>query len=184
MNIKARFAVVLLAFFGLNACIPEPEYSFTPAIDFKSIEQFQAEGFPGQADSLQITLFFTDGDGDLGLVTSDSTAPFNLRNEDGTLNPFYYNYFVEIEKQNASTGNYEVLDLNGLSLNGRFPRLNTLDRSTALEGDLRFSFLFFYGGFSPVAAGDSVRFKVQIADRALNLSNEVYTDPVRIGLGQ
>lgn len=166
-----------------SACITEPDYSDVPAISFTGV-QSSPSATQARADSLTISLGFQDGDGDLGLQSSDSLPPFSLFNGDGTENEFFFNYFVTFEKKN--NGTFELVTLPDtdipVSLNGRFPPLNTLGRKVTLEGDLHYSFLVFYGGnFSPIQANDTLRFKIKIADRTLNLSNEIETGEVVIG---
>jgi hypothetical protein len=178
---KILIGVIVSLFFG--ACITEPDYSDIPAITFTDVQNSPSES-QIRADSLTISLGFQDGDGDLGLESTDSLPPFGLFNADGTENEFFFNYFVTFEKKN--NGNFELVTFPNtdtpVSLNGRFPPLNTLGRKVTLEGDLHYSFLVFYGGsFSPIQAGDTLRFKIKIADRTLNLSNEIETAEVIIG---
>jgi len=60
--------------------------------------------------------------------------------------------------------------------------LNTLDKETALEGDLRYSLTLFSTSFSPVQKGDILRYKISIADRNLNVSNVIETTPMTVGV--
>lgn len=177
---KIGIGIIILILF--NACIAEPNYSDVPSISFTGIQNV-ASITQQRADSVTISLSFQDGDGDLGLSSSDSLPPFSLFNTDGTENEFFFNYFVTFEKK--INGNFEIVTFPNtntpISLNGRFPPLNTLERQATLEGDLHYSFLVFYGGsFSPIQENDTLRFKIKIADKTLHLSNEIETREIII----
>jgi hypothetical protein len=177
----ALFSVFLLSslLFLLSGCLAEPDYPIIPQIRFENVQNIASKSFQN-TDSISITIYFEDGDGDLGLSPADSLPPYTLFNPDGSPNPFYYNYFVEVEKQQPD-GSFQNLMFGDqtFTLNGRFPPLNSLGKPTALEGILRFSFQLFP---NPITSrGDVLRFRVKIADRALHVSNEVVTDTITVG---
>ena len=134
-------------------------------------------------DSVVITLFFRDGDGDLGLTSTDTMPPFSDRNDDGSINRFRNNFFAEVERLNEN-GEFEPVTFasQNFNLNSRFPILNTLNKETALEGDLRYSLILFATSFSPVQRGDVLRYRISIADRNLNVSNQIVTTPMTVGV--
>jgi hypothetical protein len=183
---KTKFSIsILFLFVGvffLTGCFSEPDYPSTPQIEFVRLQNLESKA-RANTDSVVITLFFRDGDGDLGLTSTDTLPPFSERNSDGTVNRFRNNFFADVERLNEN-GEFEPVTFasQNFNLNSRFPILNTLDKETALEGDLRYSLILFATSFSPVQQGDVLRYKISIADRKLNESNFIVTDPMTVGV--
>lgn len=149
----------------LTSCFNEPDYPDTPSIAFESIQSHYRPGKGG--DSIPLVISFRDGNGDLG--------------EDDTIRK---NCFVTAFKK--QDGRYtQVVFLTSYNLNGSFPRLNTGSNSS-LEGRITYSIPFFYlfrGYYHPVLnPKDTVKFQVQISDRAGNKSNIVETSDVVVGV--
>lgn len=181
------FNSILFLFVGLfflTGCFSEPNYPSTPQIEFVSLKNVESKARTN-TDSVVITLFFKDGDGDLGLTSTDTFPPFTDRNSDGSVNRFRNNFFAEVQRLNES-GEFEpiVFASQNFNLDSRFPVLNTLDKETALEGDLRYSLTLFVTSFSPIKKGDILRYKISIADRKLNESNFILTEPMTVGVYQ
>src|SRR5262245_52080435 len=61
---------------GVTACFDPPEFPIEPEIDFEDIYFREAKGV-GQRDSLVLTISFRDGNGDLGLSSTDIEPPFH-----------------------------------------------------------------------------------------------------------
>ena len=61
---------------GVTACFDPPEFPLTPEIDFEGI-YFREGKAVGEMDSLVLTISFRDGNGDLGLSTTDIDPPFH-----------------------------------------------------------------------------------------------------------
>lgn len=173
---------LFIGLFFLTGCFSEPDYPDTPQIEFVSLQNLQSKS-RANTDSVVITLFFQDGDGDLGLTSTDTLPPFSDRNPDGTVNLFRHNFFADVERLNEN-GEFEpiIFASQNFNLNSRFPVLNTLDKETALEGELRYSLNLFSTSFSPVQQGDILRYRISIADRNLNVSNVIVTDPMTVGV--
>ena len=155
--------VCLLAF--IYSCQKPPEYDNTPRISFRDVEVYSSLENGVKKDSLILVTRFEDGDGDLGLSTEDlEMPPFNLPNTNNGLN-----YFVDILiKKN---GVFQTLTLPaGFTFNGRFFRLEPDGRIGPIEGDLRYS-IVIRNNNPLVQAGDVLKFRVWIRDRALNQSN-------------
>lgn len=68
MKLIKGFPVFLLLL-GLHSCFEAPDFPVVPQIEFDSI--VFRETPPGNQDTLKITIRFKDGDGDLGLSSSD-----------------------------------------------------------------------------------------------------------------
>lgn len=165
----------------LNACITPPDYPDTPSIEFKSITSRRIVKPSGETyDTVTVTVSFKDGDGDLGLSTTDTAAPHNQYNPSSTdpnrtPNRFYNNYFFQ-PMVKGEDGVFRPKDF-AFPYDSRFPRLTNSDRSEPIKGDLNFGQSFSRGAFDP---GSEVRFEVSIVDRALHESNKVTTSSIII----
>ncbi|MCU0390311.1 MAG: hypothetical protein MUE81_04275 [Thermoflexibacter sp.] len=181
--LKTTKIIIFLVFIGLiaTACFREPNYADTPAIAFESIRNTPINS---SSDSVIITIAYQDGDGDMGLASTDTMPPFQRTASNGQPNQFFNNYFLNIYKR--VNGRYVPVIFNepSFTLNSRYPRLNG-SRQSAIEGSLRFTVPFFYGLFSAysprINRNDTIRFDVQVVDRALNKSNIVETTDIIMG---
>ncbi|WP_375437270.1 hypothetical protein [uncultured Hymenobacter sp.] len=184
LHLGLLFALLCAA---VSSCISPPDYSDTPRIKFEKLEVVRLPGAPGEQpiDSDTITISFEDGNGDLGLSTTDTMEPYNDVSVNGKqTNPNFYNYYIQFQRKNKATNQFEDFVDPGSTLglgqyNGRFPRLGPESGQDApLKGNLRYNFSLSLG--TPFLPGDEVRFRVSIRDRALNLSNEVFTNSIII----
>ncbi|MCW5899450.1 MAG: hypothetical protein KIT10_09300 [Flavobacteriales bacterium] len=144
----------------LAGCLKTEDYPDEPRITDWDFKQF--------GDSASLVVFFTDGDGDVGLDPSDIQPPFDADSE------WYHNLFVEYEElQNGDWVRPSLL----LPLYYRIPRLVPTGRNRSLRGDIAVGLQW------PVFPGgqyDTVRFQVRMADRALNVSNTIVTDAIKV----
>lgn len=162
--LKIVFIIALAAV--LFSCNKEKNFSEVPFLRYEGFEQIKnAQG----KDSIGILkLYFTDGDGDLGLRPSDTLPPYNA----GSL--FYYNFIINYyEKRN---GLFEKVVIappipgaDTISNNSRIPFLTPQGQNKALEGSLIME-LFTN---NPLSTYDTVMYDAYIIDRALNKSNVV-----------
>ncbi|UOQ67768.1 hypothetical protein [Hymenobacter volaticus] len=180
LHLGLLFALLCAA---ISSCISPPDYSDTPRIKFKKLDVVRLPSAPGEQpfDSDTITISFEDGDGDLGLNPEDNMAPYNDASVNGKqTNPNYFNYYIQAQLKNPSTNQFEDYIIPGSNgevgqYNGRFPRLTTEStKEGPLKGNLRYNLGLYLE--SPFKAGDEIRFRISIRDRALNLSNEIFTD--------
>ncbi|MGV3638245.1 MAG: hypothetical protein ACO1NQ_11450 [Flavobacteriales bacterium] len=143
----------------LSGCLKTEEFPATPAIQFKSFEFF--------GDSASLTISFTDGDGDVGLDATDIAPPYD------TSSVFYYNLFLE--QSERINGVWNVVEFDE-PVYYRIPRITPTGQNKALEGEIAVAidpFPFFITGNA-----DTVRFSVELVDRALNRSNKVFTSDI------
>lgn len=163
------FSLALL----LSACFTEPNYSTTPQIEFKGMFPYPKEAGTGvgrpKRDSVVITIGFTDGDGDLG-SDSQNTTQFNSY----TANGGWGNYEIKTFRyENRRYVEVPFAVLNALI----FPELAKGKPKGAIEGTLDFNQIFTYGTtnrFYPT------KFQIRIRDRALNVSNVIETDTITL----
>jgi hypothetical protein len=176
-KLAGLFVVVLV---GLGACVQEPSFSSTPAIQFKSIQKITKtsnDGFGGtiKIDSVIMSINFQDAEGDLGLTEAQLKSDIKYKD--------FRNFEVAV-----------LLQKNGIFIPITFnPALGGLmnfkfkpnQKSGPIEGSIDYSTQFvyaFYKGYSPqfTAKNDTLKFKIFIRDNALNKSNTIETDPIII----
>lgn len=90
MRWTRNFIGSLILMWVLGACLKQPESSIIPLIQLLNID-FKHE-FPAAADTLIISLKFTDGDGDLGLNSDDSVIYTSDTEYYDIATPFYFYY--------------------------------------------------------------------------------------------
>ena len=157
MGTKVSGAVLLMAVL-MSACLKTEEFPKEPHIDFKS--------YTRSTDYDKLTISFTDGDGDIGLDQGDTLAPYNPGSQ------WYHNFFVDYYKM--QNGQWELQQFT-LPLYYRIPVITPTGQNKALEGDIAVELSPLV---LPQTSGDTVRFSVRIADRALHESNTVFTDAI------
>jgi hypothetical protein len=171
------FLIAILASASRCGLIIGPDFPLTPSISFRRFEVERNKPDPklgNRVDQLDIIIYFKDGDGDLGLTSEDrqNNPRYQQNNPDGTPNEYYYNYFATLERKVNGTF---VEDNSGVPYSGAFPPLKPDGKPGPIEGELAYTVLFPLLIAPP---NDTIRFKVQILDRELRRSNEIYTDPV------
>ncbi len=102
MRTATLFAIGLLLLSGLTIfqfCVNPPNYPKEPVIEFKSISKTQMfqdiDALP--EDSIVLTFTYTDGDGDIGSMGSDSSSSlfFIDQRDNKTIVPAYRLPFIE-----------------------------------------------------------------------------------------
>ena len=178
LSLGLLFALLCAA---ATSCISPPDFSDTPRIKFENLDIVRLPNPPGfQTEySDTIRIYFEDGNGDLGLSTTDTMPPYDRTVDPVTkeVNENYYNYFVQTQIKNPSTGDWEDYVATGLPAgvyNSRYPRLAPeSDKEAPLKGTLKFNTSVTVGPVFP--PGSEIRYRVSIKDRALNRSNEIFT---------
>jgi hypothetical protein len=147
----------------LAGCRPEEKFPVEPRLEFRSLEVF--------GDSASLVVYFTDGDGDVGLDPGDIQPPFD------TTSAYYHNFFVEhYYRQNGEWVHHPFTEF---PMYYRVPRLTPTGQNKALEGEIALAIdpLPLY-----VAPGaDTVRYTVYMVDRALHHSNTVTSSELVLG---
>lgn len=141
---------------GFFACIKPPSYPIEPVIEFTSLSKVTIQQSTLNEDSITINFTFTDGDGDLG--DSDSI-----------------NIFVTDTRQNFIANKFRIpfIPPEGAA-NGISGEVSIVTYSTCC---------IFPDGQVPCTPSvnypvDTLTYKVQIKDRAGNLSNIIETPPI------
>jgi len=159
--VKYNFKIICLFFLmaaALSSCLKAPDYPLEPQIEFMNISKpaFR-QGFAAR-DSIIVGFSFTDGDGDLG--SNDSLNVFVRDSRDNFLaNQFRIPFIPEEGTGNGISGEIFVTIYSTCCY---FPD-NTPPCTPSMDNPM-----------------DSLRYKIQIRDRANNWSNEIETDLIYI----
>ena len=155
---KIGFLPLFLVVLVFSSCLKKKEFPLEPQITFGS--------FVVHDDGLgaDLTVNFTDGDGDIGLEDFDTVAPYNLGSE------YYYNMYLDYYE--LINGEWVLRELNP-PFAYRVPSITPSGQNKALEGEISVDLSPIY--YDPTGA-DTIKFMVRIIDRALNVSNEVESD--------
>jgi hypothetical protein len=144
----------------LTSCANPPDYSDTPAIEFVSLSKNTMLQTRFGSDTVALTFSFTDGDGDISF--SDTTA----------------NIFIVDARDNFSKPSY------------RIPRIDEQGVGNGISGTISISVPTTCCIYPPNTAPpcdtssfapeilDTLTYRIQIMDRARNMSNEIITQPI------
>lgn len=140
-----------------NACLKTEKFPDEPVIELKSFD-------PLPDGSANLTIQFTDGDGDIGLNPGDTFPPFDINST------YYYNLFVNyFEQQN---GEWVQIPITNPPLSYRTPVITPNGQNKSLNGEITVKLSLY---FDPNSAFDTIRLSTQLIDRSLNESNVVET---------
>ncbi len=145
----------------LAGCLRTEEFPVEPAITFRSFTLY--------GDSASLVIRFTDGDGDVGLNAADTFPPYQPGG------PNYSNLRIEYQELRNGTWTTVVFPQ---PLEYRVPNLTPAGQNKALEGEIAIALSPF--SFYHYDTYDTVRYKVQLVDRALHVSNQVETTPIEL----
>ncbi|WP_461135790.1 hypothetical protein [Spirosoma lituiforme] len=158
----------------LSSCFNEPNYSNTPAIDYKGIFKYTIEAGKGvgkgKRDSVVITIGFKDGDGNIGNSIPLPRADSLQYATNGGWGSYRIRTFRLVNRV------YEEPDL-AVNKNLFIPDLTKGKPKGAIEGSLDFNQIFQYGNSFRLYP---TKFQIEIRDRTLNVSNIVETDTISL----
>ncbi len=154
----------MLVLVSLVSCKDDPEISKTPEISFGEFLLYK--NISGKDSMIVLRINYEDGDGDLGLSSTDTLPPYNYGNS------AFYNLFVTYQVNNGIKWE-KILNpstSDTIHYNQRFPRLNLTKKDKHITGfmDLKIP-ASPYPGIKP----SGVRFGIVMMDRALHKSNAV-----------
>ncbi|HMM11519.1 MAG TPA: hypothetical protein PKE03_05440 [Bacteroidales bacterium] len=133
---------------------PEPEIAFS---DFKVVVT-PTGGFTGKG---RLYISYRDGDGDIGLEQADTMAPFQPGGD------FYYNLKIRFfERRNGV-----MVEQTNQNFSARIPPLIPKNQKRSIKGIIEYEL----DVYNPNSSHDTIQYRIRLADRALNISNEVTT---------
>ena len=162
------FLKIVLIIVGLgvlfSSCLKPKTYSEIPAIEFKD--------FVAYGDTAYLTISFTDGDGDVGLAEYETQPPYDT----GSI--FYYNLFINYYEKVNCVWQQGTNDIGEpIKFNYRVPYLTPEGNNKALKGEIRVKLSPSY--YNPLSSdSDTIKYDIQLADRALQLSNIVESNEI------
>ncbi|MFK8036977.1 MAG: hypothetical protein AB8B74_01710 [Crocinitomicaceae bacterium] len=151
--------LLFLVLFGLISCFKKEEYPLEPIVNFKSFVVGSEE------NKAVITFDFTDGDGDLGLLESDTLDQFSINGDN------YHNFILTYFEKDDKLGWVQGQNIEGtpIVLNFRLKPILDYSISKGVKGTISYDFDFYYNFLSDQS--DTIMYEFQIIDRALNKSN-------------
>jgi len=139
----------------LFACKKSEQFSDIPYLEFRKYQlKDSVDALGNIAKICELHLYFTDGDGDIGLFDEDTIAPFDYN--------LFVNYF---EAQNDSLQQINVSP----PFHIRIPNLTPSGQNKSLKVNLKYDMDLTYRN------SDTIKFELKLFDRALNESDWVGT---------
>ncbi|MBN2173590.1 MAG: hypothetical protein JW731_05640 [Bacteroidales bacterium] len=167
MKKRITYLVVMMITLAVFiSCSKKEDFPVEPEIKFENFIKLY-NPVSGLYERGVLTISFTDGDGDIGLRSSDSLPPYDYN--------FYIKYF---ELQNGDTVEVHIIDpvsLDTLTFNQRIPMLTPDGSDKSIKGEIEDT-LFIYNYSSTF---DTIMFELYIVDRALHQSNTVQTPLIK-----
>lgn len=80
MKVRVGQISIILITLVVSGCFNPPEMSDIPYIEFKKLEFFEVSDDSNLTDSLLLTFYVEDGDGDVGLTSEQSFPPYHAYN--------------------------------------------------------------------------------------------------------
>ena len=166
LRTKIHFIFSLAVLIGLlSSCFKKEEYPIEPAITYDT--------YTLNGDSLELTFNFTDGNGDLGLHDNDTLSPYD------TSSFFQYNLYIHYFEKDDQLG-----WVNGINLAGdtivfpyRIEPIITKGKTKGIKGKMEVNLShLYYNIFSDQS--DTIKYSIQLIDRALNKSNIVESEEI------
>jgi len=158
-----RFLIFGLCIFILDSCISPPDYANIPSLEFRNFSKSNMNQGVFEEDSVILTLFFTDGDGDFG--TSGQGNEKNIFILDKRTKEIFREYkapFIPLE--GAGNGISGTISIKIFSTCCIFPEASGI---FPCESSEEFPF-------------NDLVLDVYIKDRAGNQSNTVTTTAIRL----
>lgn len=155
MRFTFIIAFIAIGIFSLHSCIEGPDYPIEPVLTYKGLSENTIDQSSLGEDTLEVYLYFTDGDGDIGSKTGNSDV-----------------YIIDSR-------------LGVVQDSFRAPYVPEKGTKNGIDGSMTFLYLstccIFPDGSPPCFPSesypkDSLKLKIYMKDRAGHVSNEVETD--------
>ena len=154
--------LILILAVATIGCRHQQKYPVEPHIKFVSLEKI--DNGTGHDSQAELTIYFQDGDGDIGLDGTDKNPVFSVDS------PYYYNFFINLyERQN---GEWVMMELP-TPLHARIPHLSD-EVPESIEGNL--SIITYIN--NPYSPYDTIRLSCWLVDRALHHSDTLITPEI------
>ena len=155
------FCGMVMALAGAG-CMKTEEFPPEPHLEYLS--------FTNDPNDAVMRFNFTDGDGNVGLDSKDTLAPFDPVND--PVNVYHWNLWIKYYEK--IDGEWVEIPLDPNSTYSRIPRLDPEGQNKALEGEV----IIDMTGWFPLTPADTVRYGVILVDRDLNQSKEAMSEEI------
>lgn len=160
-----------------SGCKEKEIYPVIPFIKFK--DAYVVKDSTGEPSLIGLIINYRDGDGDIGLSAGDTFAPFNivqLEPNGPNVNYFYNNLYIDYLEKDGDTYQYVVkpFSTDTLRKSTRVMNLTPDGKYKAIRGDIDIQ---FEPSLYPDRR-DTIKLKVKLIDRSLNISNEIETPDI------
>lgn len=162
MNSPKLFFCGLLLAIASGGCMKTEKFPPEPHLEYLS--------FTNDPDEAIMKFNFTDGDGNVGLSSNDTSPPFHA--EDDPVNKYHWNLWIKYYEK--TDGEWQEVPLDPNSTYSRIPRLDPEGQNKALEGEV----IIDMTGWYPLSQADTVRYGVILIDRDRNHSNEALSEDI------
>ena len=158
-----------------SSCVKKDEFSNIPHITFNKIEQFKDKN--GDDSLLRVYVDYTDGDGDIGLDSTNTDPVFGVKSE------YYYNFFVEFfdvvggietKRTYGNPNDTFTYFLDTVHFSQRLTNITPVGKNKAISGTITMDILYLPLAFISPPYQNS-KFTFQLVDRKLNRSNKLVT---------
>lgn len=159
------FATAVVFLMLLPSCFKSEQFPLEPAISNPQVTVF--------GDSARVSFNFTDGDADLGLAAGDTSGVFAPDSF------FYYNIYLDYFEKKDNGGWEPGLDLNNnpVVFAYRIKPIEVSENTEGISGRIDITLEPTYKNDTSTDS-DTIKYRITLIDRALNLSNVLETDPV------
>jgi hypothetical protein len=168
IKLTLLFAVLAMVTL-LNSCLKPVTYPDEP--------ELQSATYTKMGDSLLLSVEFTDGDGDVGLNEGDTLTPY----DQGSF--YHYNLYVEYFEMmdgewvkgrlDPAGNNFPTADT--INFQYRIKNLTPVGQNKTLKGTINITLEAPY--YNPISNhNDSIKYRISLIDRALNVSNLLETE--------
>lgn len=163
---KISLFLLVLLFGGLTGCVKEEQYPVIPEIGFQSYATYTS--IDGKDSLGLVTIWYKDGDGNIGLYPSDTVEPLKYN--------FYLKFLQQIDGQMVEV---QPVDTN-VNFNARIPLLTPNGRNKNIKGEITMTLELYFA--SQILKSDVIGFEIYIKDRGQNKSNVVTSPSFKIKL--
>ena len=172
IDISTSKVITLLVCLSVFGCSPEDvTFDTTPRIEFESVEVLK--NIQGKDSSIELSIYFEDGDGDVGLGPTDTMPPFNFGS------PNFHNLPITYLVKDTNGYSELINPINSMPYgNGheRLPVLTPTGKNKAINGTVKVSL-----PANPVLSNpEEIKFEIQLVDRALNRSNVLESPAIEL----
>lgn len=169
---KFHIIFLIVIFVAVFSCKKPEVISEIPEITYMEIVvKDTVTDLDTEAKRVDIVFSLIDGDGDIGLDSLDTVAPYNPGSE------YYYNLHINMYENHDGVFEEIILPDSALPNHKRIPDITPEQgQNMTLKAEVHAYFDYYESPF--LETYDTVFYELFIYDRALNKSNTIRTDTI------